>query len=288
MQKLKKFFKVVSVVLLGVCVLVAGIYSVAWHLVAKNMQAHIDYYWSLLPMQKGVIVAGDKPEITGFPFPPEAHFSGLVTMSFDIYMGSIEPLVFEIPDLKFVGFPLTGLTVYLEAPQGIGRSEQISGRGLDIDYALINVTLPHSIPEKFVYRDVKKWQEKDDYFTFNHIFLQTGDVRITGNGILGLNADLQPDLRLQTRITGMDALFDKLSKDTTIKQRDLDVSKAFLKMITETDPETGELYFETGFFIQNNNMFIGPMRIGTIPPLEWIGAPKPVNDLSRKNLGPET
>ncbi|MDY0028461.1 MAG: DUF2125 domain-containing protein [Pseudobdellovibrionaceae bacterium] len=287
MPKLKKFFKVVSVILLCTCMLVAGIYSVAWHLVAKNMQAHIDYYWSLLPIQKGIVIVGDKPEISGFPFPPEAHFSGVVTMSFDIYMGNSEPLVFEIPDLKFVGFPLTGLTIYLEAPQGLGISEQISGRGLRLDYALINATLPKNIPEKFVYREVKKWQETQDYLIFNHIFFQTGEVRISGDGVLGLNSDLQPDLRLQTRITGMDALFEKLSKDTAIKQRDLDISKSFLKLIAETDPETGELYFETGFFIQNNNMFIGPMRIGTIPPLEWIGSPDSINDLSRKNLGPE-
>lgn len=54
---------------------------------------------------------GEKPEVKGFPAPPEIRFSGVVTFDTGIAL--------TIPDLLVLGFPLSGLTMYFEMPKGL-------------------------------------------------------------------------------------------------------------------------------------------------------------------------
>jgi len=291
-QRLKSFFKFFILGLFLLIALAGGVYSLAWHFVSKNMQAHIDQFWTSLSEQEHLLIIGEKPVVSGFPYPPQFSFSGVVTADVNYLGGKVAaPLVFEIPEIVFVGFPLTGLTVYAEAPQGMGIVDQESGRGIRMDYALLNVTLPLEVPERLIYSDLKQWQDQENYFTINHIFFQIGDVKIMGNGVLGLNSELQPDLRIESKVVGMDALFDTLAENGAAQKKDLAIAKTFLSMVASVDPQTGEKFFETGFFIQNNNIFIGPMRIGEVPRTRWVGDPANSEEIkrsiSRQNLRPE-
>lgn len=287
MSRIKKLFKYLLVFCVLVIVAVAGIYCISWYFVARNMQDHIDVFWAELPIQNNFKIEGEKPVVTGFPFPPEVIFSGMISGKIPLNEGISPDVIFNIPELKLVGFPLPGLTLYLEAAKGIDVSERYSGNGINIDYALLNFTLPTQIPETMIYNDIKEWQKLDDSLIFNHVFFKSGDVSINGNGYAGLNSDLDLNIRIETRVKGMEALFNRLAENSKIKQKDLAIAQNFLKMIASTDPETGESYFDTGFFIQNNGIFIGPMRIGQIPPINWDGSPNKTKDLSRKSLGSE-
>ncbi len=287
MQKIKKLILVLLGISAGAIILVGAAYSAGWSMVAKNMQAQIDAIWDDLPHHPEVFIQGEKPVVSGFPAPPKFSFSGMIVGRLDIGNGANPDVAIEIPQLDVVGFPLTGLTMYIEAPKGLVISERQSGNGLVINYALMNFTLPYHTPKNARYAEIKKWQELDDPFIIDKLFVVSQDVSVDGHGILGLDEDLQPDLRIESRVKGMDQLFDRLAQNTKIEKKGLDIAKKFLKMIIKTDEQSGEEYFETGFYIQSNGLFIGPMRIGQIPPVIWQGTPSKKEDLTRKVLPPE-
>lgn len=282
MQRLKKILKILAAAIVLLPILLAGIYALSWHLVASNMQAQIDYYWTQKDANPDFMIEGEKPRVSGFPHPPQCTFSGVIVSRI-----SGQDFALEIPEFKMVGFPLSGLTIYFETPQGMTVSERTSGRGVDIDYALLNVTLPRHLPQQTVYHDLLEWQKLADPLIVNNLLVHSGEVSIDGQGTVGLDNELQADVRIEARIKGMDALFDRLSQDSKVRKQDMMIARKFLKMVIRTDEETGEEYFDTGFFIQSNGIFIGPMRIGQITPIKWPGTPyKPV-DYSRKSIPSE-
>ncbi len=285
--KVKKLFIVLVAVFTGTILLVAAAYSAGWYMVAKNIQMQIDALWADLPNHPEIFVQGEKPVVHGFPAPPKYTFSGTIVGTLNIGNGATPDIALEIPELDVVGFPLTGLSVYIEAPKGLVLSERQSGNGLMINYALLNFTLPFHMPENTRYSGIQKWQQLDDPFVIDKLFIVSQDVSIDGHGILGLDQDLQPDLRIEARIKGMDELFDRLAENTKIEKKGLDIAKKFLKMIIKTDEQSGEQFFETGFYIQSLGLFVGPMRIGQIEPIHWQGTPPKKEDLSRKVLSPE-
>ncbi|HNQ91773.1 MAG TPA: DUF2125 domain-containing protein [Alphaproteobacteria bacterium] len=273
---MKKFLKVVGGIILGAALLVSAIYSAMWFLVAKNVRAHIDAFWANLPQMENVVIVGEKPKVTGFPGPPQVKFSGVVT---------VDPgIAFNIPELQIIGFPLSGLTLYFELPHGMDVS-MISGemKGMHVDFAAANISLPQYPPLQASYSEIKEWQTLEDPMIVNGFDARMGDIRIQGRGILGVDEDLQPDLRLESRVDGMNALFDRLAENTKVDPRGLETAKGFLKMVSKVDPATNLPYFETGFYIQHRGLFIGPMRLYNFEEIIWPGTPKE-NLLSRKRL----
>lgn len=280
---MKKFLKIFGIIILSAVTLMAGIYSLMWFLVARNVQAHIDAFWASLPLREDIVIVGDKPEVTGFPLPPQIHFSGVVT---------VEPgIAFNIPDLQIVGFPLSGLVVYLELPEGMNVSllpekTHFQLKESHINFAAANITLPNHPPLRATYSDIKAWSTLEDPLLINGFEIVAGAVHVRGRGTLGVNPDLQPDLRTEARVDGLDAMFDSLESNPDVDKKGLDVGRNFLKMVSKVDPQTKQTYIETGFYIQNGGVFIGPMRIYNLKKIVWPGTPTD-EKLSRKNLSPD-
>lgn len=281
MSKIKKATQAIGIITGILVCLLAGAYCVGWHLVARNMQANIDYLWQDATNSTDLTIEGQKPRITGFPSPPRFIFKGTIIR----HMNGVDFAV-EMPEFVFTGFPLTGMTIYLETPKGFTLSERSTQNGITIEKALLNVTLPYSIPAEPDYEALVEWQKREDPFQINKILIQSSEVLIDGHGTAGLDAELQPDIRIDTRVTGMDALFKRLESDKNVKQGSLSAAKGFLDMVSRTDQETGVRYFDTGFLVQKDGIFIGPMRIGEIPRISWPGAPRQTTDELRRRTPP--
>lgn len=133
------------------------------------------------------------------------------------------------------------------------------------------------------YSEVKKWQGLDDPFLINGIRILSDSVVIQSKGTFSLDAGLQPDLRLEARVDGFEDLLERLRQNPNVSKKNLEMTGVFLKMLSKNDPQTNKPYFETGFYIQNSGVFIGPARVYNLQKIIWSGTP-PDQLISRKAL----
>lgn len=279
MSRLKKTFIFLGGIFFLVFVTLCALYTIMWFLLAGEIQKQIDFYWAQIQQNPAIETTIAKPVVSGFPLPPEVHISGDILLKPDVLV--------RIKDAYFYGFPLSGLTVYFEATNGIEITHPEADKAISVDFAAANVTLPEHPPMTDRYTDIKAWQLLDDPVLINGIHIISGAVKINASGFLKLDDQLQPALQLQSRIYGIDQFFTQLENDGLVRQKDLKAAQTFLNMISQIDPESGLRYFDTSFLIRQRSIFIGPMRVWEHEKIIWPESPQDPTDLSRRALRPE-
>ena len=265
MKLLKKVLRFFAYTAVGLVLFVGISYTAMWFLVSRNVDRQVAAFWQSLPYQTEFHITGEQPTVTGFPAPPQISFSGVVELK--------SGLVIKSDEFRIIGFPLSGLTLYVDFPKGLDIFHPRSKQGVHIDNAAANISLPMHPPLAGTYESAKAWQKLDDPLIINGYEIKMGEVNFQGNGLIALDEQLQPDVRIQSRIQGMDELFTRLSENGVVKKKDMDIARSFLGMVSTVDPKTGQKYFETGFYIQHRSVFIGPMRLYEIPEIIWPGTP---------------
>lgn len=291
---------VLGLVGLALAVILCGIYSFAYYKFTHIMAAQIHTVWAEIAAMPHVRVEGDAPDISGFPKPPEIKFSGRIYLeqSFSPYLDS--DLEIEIPQLEISGFPLPGFQLYLNAPQGLVISQPLLNQSLRLDGATALLTLPHHLPRSVEYSALKDWQSRNDPIIVNAFQAKAQEIIVGSEGTLGLDPDLQLDMKLDARIMGVQEFLNRLKENPRLRRNNagknnLAAAESFLKLISKTDDKTGQSYFDIGIFIQNQSVLMGPMRLYKLPPLIWPGSPVTVGrdpeelqkSLSRHSLRPE-
>ncbi len=89
-----------------VCVIFI-IYTLAWLAFTKRAEVYIA---AAIAQHAPLEIIGNPPLFTGYPLPPETHFSGTIK--------HLSGFVLTIPDLYYSGFPTLHQLQYLEAKKG--------------------------------------------------------------------------------------------------------------------------------------------------------------------------
>lgn len=265
---MKNIFLRLLIVIVGVAagfaVLIFAIYSMAWFAFVKQAQRMIDYAWSNMT-ETGYTISGEKPEFRGYPFPPHLEFSGKITNQYGLSI--------DIPEMEYVGFPASTQVQFFDFPKGFKLVAPFLSRPLVIDGLSAQIRIPAQLPLSARPDDLREWPKQENPFRIERLVARSGMIIVDGDGTIGLSETLQLDGMLNTRVQGMNLLFDQMAMEGNFPKKDMDAAKGFLEMLSKNDPDTGQKYFETTLRIQDRGAFFGPLRIATIPELKWGEAP---------------
>lgn len=232
------------------------IYTLAWVAFTKRAEAYISAAISHHPSLE---ITGNTPQFKGYPYPPEAHFSGTIKHP--------SGLVLDIPDLYYFGFPVLHQLQYIEFKNGLSLTAPFLDRDLNLDYAAIQIILPYHFPVNAKQENIIAWQKSNDPIYIPNLAITAGKISATGSGTISLDENLQIKADINAHITGMDTLLDELEE--THGKKNVAIARGFLNMMTQIDPETGKQYFETTLKIQNRAIYFGPMRLSGLPEIKW-------------------
>lgn len=271
--KFKKFLNGLVLACSVIILVMFAIYSMAWYTFTKRAEMYLDMVWQ---DKANFTITGERPNITGYPYVPKATFSGTIEHQSDFKVVT--------PEITFAGFPAPQQTQVLEAPKGIQISSTFLDRDLNFDYAYLQF-VPPQLPASNKYDDIQAWQKSERIFNIHQIVLKAGKIYARGEGTLSLDANLQLSANINARVVGMDILFDDMAKQQG--EKTIAVARSFFNMMSQTDPTTGEKFFETTLKIQDRGIYFGPMLVSRLPEIRWRDAPPPVVP-ARQPLNPQT
>ncbi|MGC2413068.1 MAG: DUF2125 domain-containing protein, partial [Stellaceae bacterium] len=102
----------------------------------------------------------------------------------------------------------------------------------------------------------------------DHLALRWGTLGVTGSGTLALDHDLQPIGAFSGAVEGYDALMSALVAAGRMRAGDARLARLALGMLAKPGPD-GRPEIATSFTIQNGEMYLGPVKLGKVPRIDW-------------------
>ncbi|HPF78654.1 MAG TPA: DUF2125 domain-containing protein [Alphaproteobacteria bacterium] len=241
-------------------VLALALYCGAWQFMAYKMnQAITDFYTVDAPL-KGIKLHGPMPVVTGFPFTPVITYTkGVSTEDFDLQFSSVTLQGFPIPK-----FPLT-----INFNQGLLITSLQTKYSLPLDALNATIIVPSSLPNSSREADIKTWQASQENIDIENIQAKKSGMDLKAEGTIGLNTQLQPTLNLNSVIEGHEQLISFLVETGELKPLPAAIALSALNAMVKTDEQTGSRQVKLAIKIKDQVLYLGPVRLTTLPPIRW-------------------
>lgn len=254
----KTVFKTV-LILLAVIIIPAMAYTALWFSfkgeVEKTLRQTI-----LQAAQEGVLLDGDFSPVTGFPGPYRTGFSG--TMSFDGY-------TLRIPRAMLQSFFLPKTALTIDMPEGAAIEGTAEPDINNIDALYVSLTVPENLPAGVTRPQLQSWKDSGGSIGVHDYRVVKESLTVEGRGVFKLDDNLQPAGKLSAHLTGGIEFIAWLKDNGIIESKDAIIASAVLSGLAREDEKTGVRTVKAALTLQNRMLFLGPLRLLSVPPVEW-------------------
>lgn len=129
------------------------------------------------------------------------------------------------------------------------------------------IGLPPAAPTQ---AEAQRWRDAGGYVEIKEAQVVWGKVDIRGAGTARLDAALQPDVRIDGRVRGVDALIDALVAAGQMRASDAILAKGVLLGLSRPAEDGGPPVLRVPISVrEGNRVYLGPVRVWRLPPLPW-------------------
>jgi len=203
--------------------------------------------------------------------------------------GTLENLRLSFTDLtaQALNLPLPIASLDLTAAQPDTPPDTNATTGLTIGVTANGMTLPDSAPSSLG-RDVKRaelsarvlgrlpqpepvslsaWSRDGGTVQLDRLALDWGPLAIALNGTLALDGELQPQAALTAEIHGAPAALNAVKP--MMRPNDAAMARTVLTMLSRPTGPGGAPVLTTPVTVQNLSLFLGPLKIASVPRVVW-------------------
>ena len=227
------------------------LYSIAW---VSSIYIYSQFSKNIVNVQKEI------PTISGFPFWPQLIFTG------DYHLNDGSQI--STSGIIISGFPFPAQRITITAANGLTFKAPLWVTDIAFHQLDAQFQIPLRYPRTNKKEDWLTWQRTGDSISIDHVNAQIDQFQLTGtDGTLQLDTDLKWTGSMTIRLTGADQFVMHLSEQGMIPPQAAIAAQSFLQFLTRQDDVTGERYIVTSLQIRKNNLFIGPIKLMTLPTL---------------------
>ena len=125
-------------------------------------------------------------------------------------------------------------------------------------------------PENGTREAAARWRDAGGYIEIKEAQLVWNRVDIRGTGTARLDATLQPDIRLDGRVRGVDTLIDALVATGQMRVPESILAKGVLAGLSRPADDGGPPVLRVPISVrEGNRVYLGPVRVGRMQPLVW-------------------
>ncbi len=242
------------------------IYAGLWFWMAERIRGHIDSFVADAVAEE-IYITPRALGVRGFPGPHEVVFAGRIAHN---------GVTADIPLLRVRSLFLPGSALSAEAPQGIALLSPADARLWSVSSASLNGPIPETLPADFTKEGLSNWKQQGGQILIDHLAITKESLSLQGNGTLELDEALQPAGRFDARITGHIAFLQWLQTNGYVETREGLLAAAVLNGLSRHDQANDETYITATLTLQNRTLFLGPLRLASLPVIRWAWRSQPV------------
>jgi len=238
-----------------------AVYSALWFYFASLIRENITRNIEKLA-EKNIIIDPVNYYVKGYPLEHIVVFEGKINDGF---------VTIDIPRLSSKGFLLPGRFVEISALDGVERftNEIQNNSSLKIDEIRFELRIPDRIPSYFNKKEMSKWQEEENYILFRNIYAMITNMKLSGEGSIALDENLQPKALFNLKITDHELLLIKLKNEAIITEDAFKMFSLATRFISKIDEQTGKTYIDLPLILNKSILNIGPASLGHVGTIYW-------------------
>ncbi|NNE85424.1 MAG: DUF2125 domain-containing protein, partial [Alphaproteobacteria bacterium] len=113
------------------------------------------------------------------------------------------------------------------------------------------------------------WRDGGGTVEVASIELQWNTLRITANGTLALDGELQPVGSFATRIAGLEDFITAMEEGGVLSSSDASIARITLAVLTRASDDGGPPRAEIPITLQDRIVRLGPVALIQLPPIVW-------------------
>lgn len=137
-----------------------------------------------------------------------------------------------------------------------------------LDGLALDLTVLGPIPYLPPRQAAEAWRDAGGTVEIEKLAARSGDLAVTGTGTLALDRDLQPEAAFSGSVQGYDKLIAGLAEAGIVPQGGSMLARLGLSLLAKPGQQ-GQPQIRTSFTIQNNEMALGPLKLGKVPRIAW-------------------
>lgn len=195
--------------------------------------------------------------------PPPYNFSDISTAQLAMLGELVDPNSDGVDDLH-IQVDATDISLSTTPFDALGRSIERSGVT-----GVVSGPLPQR--RRLTTDDIVAWRDEGGQVRIDRGHITWGPVTIEADGDLTLDAALQPRGRINIRVEGYLILLDMLEEEGLLDEQQATMARVGLQMMAGPPDDDGRSVLEAPVTIQDRRVQIGPVRIATLPEIDWSG-----------------
>ncbi|SMH59946.1 DUF2125 domain-containing protein [Azospirillum agricola] len=203
--------------------------------------------------------------------------------------GTVERLRLSFTDLtaQAAGLPMPIASLDVSAAQPGEPPAAHTATGLTVGIIANGLTLPETTPPALG-REVKRaelsarvlgrpprpepaglsaWSRDGGTVELDRLALNWGPLAVTMNGTLALDGDLQPQAALTAEIQGAPAVLDAVKP--MMRPNEAAMARTVLAMLSRPTGPGGASVLTAPVTVQNSALFLGPLKVASVPRVAW-------------------
>lgn len=116
--------------------------------------------------------------------------------------------------------------------------------------------------------DILRWSAEGGTLELDRIALDWAPLALEGDGTIALDGRGQPVAALSSRIRGFNELMDRLARAGVVEPGAATAGRLVLSLLAKPDAQ-GRPAVPIPVTLQDGSLWLGPARVGRVPPLVW-------------------
>ncbi len=196
----------------------------------------------------------------------------------DTIEGSVGGLPFKADAMK-IGFaqpenpPInemeSGFSVWVQSLGVSFSPENELPLGNKLDQLSFDVRVMGVPPDFTKTKEIKSWNDASGVLEFDQLDVLWGPLALSAKGTVGLNNDLQPEGAFSGKVEGLDLAINKLVTSGTIEARQESLLRSSISVLARPSGMISGAAPIVPISIQGGGLYLGPVKIMSIPPIAW-------------------
>jgi len=134
---------------------------------------------------------------------------------------------------------------------------------------ILKARLVGDVENKFLVKSLENWRDNGGKIELEKLNAEHGPLKIHAEGTLALDNKLQPIGTLTAHLEGFYETIDALNKLGLVKARNAITAKVLMGVLSRTPVVGGPPVLNLAITAQNQNLYLGPVRLLQLPEVNW-------------------
>jgi hypothetical protein len=137
-----------------------------------------------------------------------------------------------------------------------------------VDEFAFGLTVLGPVPNLPPRQAAEAWRDAGGTIEVEKIAARSGDLAVTGSGTVALDREMQPEAAFSGSVQGYDKLIAGLTEAGILPPGGSALARLGLSLLAKPGAN-GQSQIKTSFTMQNGEMLLGPLKLGTAPHIDW-------------------